>query len=426
MFEYFTEKAIKAVMSGKEESRHLGHTFVSTEHLLLGIFTEGSSIAYEVLKKHNVNIDSLRTEVKRISSPGSLNDINNKEDFIAFTPRAKIIIENAYKQSKELNDKVITPVHLLLALLNDKENIATTILYNLNIDVIEMYKDLLNQYNSDKLLTFTNQKSNDDVINEFAKKNNMDYKIFSKLENYATNLNKKKNIPQIYGREKELELIVRILLRRKQNNPYLIGESGVGKKSIIEGLVHFIANNFSTSNLSKKIIYFLNLNLLILGTKNKTEFEERIQLILDEIRQNKNIILVIDELHTLIGNSSTDGSLDVSYIFKSALANGQLQCIGISTKEEYRKYFEKNKNCIRYFKTVNIPELTSKESISILESIKNDYETYHNVEITPEAIEAAVLLSQQFITDRFLPEKAIDLLDETCANVSLSSIVNPK
>ena len=424
MFEHFTEKAIKAVMSGKEEARRLGHTFVSTEHLLLGIFTEGSSIAYEVLKKHNVNINNLRIEVKRLSGTGSLSDIIEKEDFIPFTPRAKIIIENAYRHSKELNDKVITPVHLLLALLNDKENIATTILYNLNLDVIQIYNDLI----LEKTLPESDDPKIIDSLNEsYDTDNNSDFKKFSQLENYTTNLTKKKNkINKIYGREKELELIIRILARRKNNNPYLIGESGVGKTSIIESLAHFIENSFSTSILAKKIIYLLNINLLIYGTKNKNEFEERIQIILDEVSQNKNIILVIDELHTLIGTSSTEGSLDVSSIFKSALSSGQLQCIGISTNEEYRKYIEKNKNCGRYFKTVNIPELTVKETISILESIKNDYEIYHNVEITAEAIEASVLLSQQFITDRFLPEKAIDLLDETCASVSLSSIRNPK
>jgi len=424
MFERFTEKAIKAVMSGKEESQRLGHAFVSTEHLLLGIFIEGSSIAYEILKKHNVDIQKLRTEVKRISGTGLLSDTIEKEDFISFTPRAKIIIENAYKHSKELKNNVVTPVHLLLALLNDKENIATSILYNLNLDVTEIYSDLLIEH---KLSESDNSK-NIDYLDEVSNKyNSNDFKIFSQLENYATNLTKKKNdINKIYEREKELELIVRILIRRKNNNPYLIGESGVGKKSIIESLVHYIENNFSTSILAKKILYLLNINLLIYGTKNKNEFEERIQIILDEVSQNKNIILVIDELHTLIGNSSTEGSLDVSYMFKSALSSGQLQCIGISTNEEYRKYIEKNKKYGRYFKTVNIPELTVKETISILESIKKEYEIYHNVEITSEAIEASVLLSQQFITDRFLPEKAIDLLDETCANVSLNNIKNPK
>jgi len=189
MFEHFTEKAIKAVMSGKEEARRLGHTFVSTEHLLLGIFTEGSSIAYEVLKKHNVNINNLRIEVKRLSGTGSLSDIIEKEDFIPFTPRAKIIIENAYRHSKELNDKVITPVHLLLALLNDKENIATTILYNLNLDVIQIYNDLI----LEKTLPESDDPKIIDSLNEsYDTDNNSDFKKFSQLENYTTNLTKKK------------------------------------------------------------------------------------------------------------------------------------------------------------------------------------------------------------------------------------------
>jgi ATP-dependent Clp protease ATP-binding subunit ClpC len=426
MFERFTEKAVKAVLLGQSECRRLGHNHVGTEQILLGIFGEGTNIAYKTLRMANITLKDLRDEVKRMVGPGP-GTVETEEGTIPFTPRAKNILEIAIALSKELGDKCVTPVHLLLALMSYENSVTVTILDNLNLDILELRDNLLRNHRLEM-----NEQTLDDQLDrsleEELDKNLDELSELSKLETYATNLTqsaRENKLDLIYGRDDEIKRIIQILARRKKNNPCLIGEPGVGKTAVTEGLAQYINDGFAPALLSKKVIYSLHISLLLAGTKYRGEFEERIRQVLEVVSKNKNIILVIDEIHTIIGGGSTEGNVDASNILKPALSNGQLQCIGVTTIEEYRKHIEKDKALERRFQPVTIPEPTVEQTIKILNGIKAQYEAHHELEISSEAIRAAATLSQQFIADRFLPDKAIDLMDEACARVRVEAIEPP-
>nr|YP_010938173.1 Clp protease ATP binding subunit [Meringosphaera mediterranea]WLD05686.1 Clp protease ATP binding subunit [Meringosphaera mediterranea]WLD05796.1 Clp protease ATP binding subunit [Meringosphaera mediterranea]WLD06016.1 Clp protease ATP binding subunit [Meringosphaera mediterranea] len=411
MFERFTEKAIKVVMLSQEESRRLGHNFVGTEQILLGLIGEGTGVAYKVLRSVDLNLKDARMEVERIIGRGS--------GFVAveipFTPRAKRVLENSIEESRELGHGYIGTEHILLALLDEDDGVAWRLFEDLKIDIEKLRTDVLVAIGADS--SDANKKKaslvsgNDEEDREYS------------LEEYTTNLTdqaREGKLDPVVGREKEIERVIQILVRRKKNNPVLIGEPGVGKTAVAEGLAQRIIQRDVPDILEEKEIVSLDIGLLLAGTKYRGEFEERIKRVMEEVQTSANMILVIDEVHNLIGAGAAEGAVDAANILKPALARGELQCIGATTIEEYRKHIEKDQALERRFQPVNVPEPTIDETIQILRGLRNRYERHHMLRISDAALIAAAKLGAQFIADRFLPDKAIDLIDEASARVRLA------
>jgi len=411
MFERFTEKAIKVVMLSQEESRRLGHNFVGTEQILLGLIGEGTGVAYKVLRSVDLNLKDARMEVERIIGRGS--------GFVAveipFTPRAKRVLENSIEESRELGHGYIGTEHILLALLDEDDGVAWRLFEDLKIDIEKLRTDVLVAIGADS--SDANKKKaslvngGDDEDREYS------------LEEYTTNLTEQARegkLDPVVGREKEIERVIQILVRRKKNNPVLIGEPGVGKTAVAEGLAQRIIQRDVPDILEEKEIVSLDIGLLLAGTKYRGEFEERIKRVMEEVQTSANMILVIDEVHNLIGAGAAEGAVDAANILKPALARGELQCIGATTIEEYRKHIEKDQALERRFQPVNVPEPTIDETIQILRGLRNRYERHHMLRISDSALVAAAKLGAQFIADRFLPDKAIDLIDEASARVRLA------
>ncbi len=415
MFERFTEKAIKVVMLSQEESRRLGHNFVGTEQILLGLIGEGTGVAYKVLRSVNLTLKDARMEVERIIGRGS--------GFVAveipFTPRAKRVLENSIEESRDLGHGYIGTEHILLALLDEDDGVAWRLFDDLKIDVEKLRADVLMAIGADSsdLNAVALVIGGEDDDREYS------------LEEYTTNITeqaKEGKLDPVVGRAKEIERVIQILVRRKKNNPVLIGEPGVGKTAVAEGLAQRIIQRDVPDILEEKEIVSLDIGLLLAGTKYRGEFEDRIKRIMEEVQNSETIILVIDEIHNLIGAGAAEGAVDAANILKPALARGELQCIGATTIEEYRKHIEKDQALERRFQPVNVPEPSVDETIQILRGLRNRYERHHMLRISDGAIVAAAKLGAQFIADRFLPDKAIDLIDEASARVRLSGCGLPK
>ena len=415
MFERFTEKAIKVVMLSQEESRRLGHNFVGTEQILLGLIGEGTGVAYKVLRSVNLTLKDARMEVERIIGRGS--------GFVAveipFTPRAKRVLENSIEESRDLGHGYIGTEHILLALLDEDDGVAWRLFDDLKIDVEKLRADVLMAIGADSsdLNAVALVIGGEDDDREYS------------LEEYTTNLTeqaKEGKLDPVVGRAKEIERVIQILVRRKKNNPVLIGEPGVGKTAVAEGLAQRIIQRDVPDILEEKEIVSLDIGLLLAGTKYRGEFEDRIKRIMEEVQNSETIILVIDEIHNLIGAGAAEGAVDAANILKPALARGELQCIGATTIEEYRKHIEKDQALERRFQPVNVPEPSVDETIQILRGLRNRYERHHMLRISDGALVAAAKLGAQFIADRFLPDKAIDLIDEASARVRLSGCGLPK
>ena len=415
MFERFTEKAIKVVMLSQEESRRLGHNFVGTEQILLGLIGEGTGVAYKVLRSVNLTLKDARMEVERIIGRGS--------GFVAveipFTPRAKRVLENSIEESRDLGHGYIGTEHILLALLDEDDGVAWRLFDDLKIDVEKLRADVLMAIGADSsdLNAVALVIGGEDDDREYS------------LEEYTTNITeqaKEGKLDPVVGRAKEIERVIQILVRRKKNNPVLIGEPGVGKTAVAEGLAQRIIQRDVPDILEEKEIVSLDIGLLLAGTKYRGEFEDRIKRIMEEVQNSETIILVIDEIHNLIGAGAAEGAVDAANILKPALARGELQCIGATTIEEYRKHIEKDQALERRFQPVNVPEPTVDETIQILRGLRNRYERHHMLRISDGALVAAAKLGAQFIADRFLPDKAIDLIDEASARVRLSGCGLPK
>jgi len=411
MFERFTEKAIKVVMLAQEESRRLGHNFVGTEQILLGLIGEGAGVATKVLKSMGVNLKDARMEVERIIGRGS--------GFVAveipFTPRAKRVLEMAIEEARDLGHSYIGTEHILLALLEEEDGVATRVLENLGVDLSKVRSEILGQIGETVEITISGNNSENGAIFDVSTRT-------PTLEEFTTNITETASegkLDPVIGRQQEIERVIQILARRTKNNPVLIGEPGVGKTAVAEGLAQRIVQRDVPDLLEDKLVISLDIGLLLAGTKYRGEFEERLKRIMDEVQTANNIILVIDEVHTLIGAGAAEGAIDAANILKPALARGELQVIGATTIEEYRKYIERDAALERRFQPVRVEEPSVKDTIEILRGLRERYERHHNLRINDEALAAAAKMGAQYIADRFLPDKAIDLIDEAGSRVRL-------
>ncbi len=404
MFERFTEKAIKVIMLAQEEARRLGHNFVGTEQILLGLIGEGTGVAAKVLKSMGVNLKDARIEVEKIIGRGS--------GFVAveipFTPRAKRVLELSLEEARQLGHNYIGTEHLLLGLIREGEGVAARVLENLGVDLSKVRTQVI------RMLGETAEVGAGNVSSGRNKTPTLD-----EFGSNLTILAAEGKLDPVVGRAKEIERVIQILGRRTKNNPVLIGEPGVGKTAIAEGLAQRIANNDIPDILEDKRVVTLDIGLLVAGTKYRGEFEERLKKIMDEIRQAGNVVLVIDEVHTLIGAGAAEGAIDAANILKPALARGELQCIGATTLDEYRKHIERDAALERRFQPVMVGEPSVEETIEILYGLRERYEQHHKLKILDEALIAAAQLSDRYISDRFLPDKAIDLIDEAGSRVRL-------
>ncbi len=410
MFERFTEKAIKVIMLAQEEARRLGHNFVGTEQVLLGLIGEGTGVAAKTLKSMGVTLKDARAEVEKIIGRGS--------GFVAveipFTPRAKRVLELSWDEARQLGHNYIGTEHLLLGLIREGEGVAARVLENLGVDLNKVRSNVVKMLGESKPQTVSSGSSSSSSSGGKTKTPSLD-EFGRDLTLAAQEL----RLDPVVGREKEIERVIQILARRTKNNPVLIGEPGVGKTAVAEGLATRIVNAEVPDILDGKKVIQLDMGLLVAGTKYRGEFEERLKKIMDEIRQAGNIILVIDEMHTLIGAGAAEGAIDAANILKPALSRGEIQVIGATTLDEYRKYVEKDSALERRFQPVIIDEPTEEESIEIIKGLKPKYEEHHKLIISDEAIVASVKLSNKYITDRFLPDKAIDVIDEASSKVRL-------
>jgi ATP-dependent Clp protease ATP-binding subunit ClpC len=405
MFERFTEKAIKVIMLAQEEARRLGHNFVGTEQILLGLIGEGTGVAAKVLKSMGVNLKDARIEVEKIIGRGS--------GFVAveipFTPRAKRVLELSLEEARQLGHNYIGTEHLLLGLIREGEGVAARVLENLGVDLSKVRTQVIRMLGETAEVAAgssgTPGRNKTPTLDEFGSN--------------LTQMAGEGKLDPVVGRQKEIERVIQILGRRTKNNPVLIGEPGVGKTAIAEGLAQRIANRDIPDILEDKRVVTLDIGLLVAGTKYRGEFEERLKKIMDEIRQAGNVILVIDEVHTLIGAGAAEGAIDAANILKPALARGELQCIGATTLDEYRKHIERDAALERRFQPVQVGEPSVDETIEILYGLRERYEQHHKLKILDEALEAAAKLSDRYISDRFLPDKAIDLIDEAGSRVRL-------
>jgi ATP-dependent Clp protease ATP-binding subunit ClpC len=405
MFERFTEKAIKVIMLAQEEARRLGHNFVGTEQILLGLIGEGTGVAAKVLKSMGVNLKDARVEVEKIIGRGS--------GFVAveipFTPRAKRVLELSLEEARQLGHNYIGTEHLLLGLIREGEGVAARVLENLGVDLAKVRTQVI------RMLGESAEVAAGGGSGKGSTKT-------PTLDEFGSNLTQQAadgKLDPVVGRQNEIERVIQILGRRTKNNPVLIGEPGVGKTAIAEGLAQRINSGDIPDILEDKRVLTLDIGLLVAGTKYRGEFEERLKKIMEEIRSAGNVILVIDEVHTLIGAGAAEGAIDAANILKPALARGELQCIGATTLDEYRKHIERDAALERRFQPVMVGEPSVIDTIEILRGLKDRYEAHHRLIIADEALIAAATLGDRYISDRFLPDKAIDLVDEAGSRVRL-------
>jgi ATP-dependent Clp protease ATP-binding subunit ClpC len=409
MFGRFTERAQKVLALAQEEAVRLGHNNVGTEHILLGLVREGEGIAAKALKALNLNPEKIQKEVESLIGKGS--DIDQPPHY---TPRAKKVIELSMDEARKIGHSYVGTEHILLGLIREGEGVAARVLNNLGVSLNKARQQVL------QLLGSHESSSTQQTRGSGANTPTLD-----SLARDLTAQARDGGLDPVIGRSKEIERVIEVLSRRTKNNPVLIGEPGVGKTAIAEGLAQQIINNEVPEILRDKRVMTLDMGTVVAGTKYRGEFEDRLKKVMDEIRQAGNIILFIDELHTLIGAGGAEGAIDASNILKPSLARGELQCIGATTLDEYRKYIEKDAALERRFQPIRVEQPTAKESILILKGLRDHYEAHHRVKITDEAIDAAVTLSDRYISDRFLPDKAIDLIDEAASKVRLRSYTAP-
>ena len=411
MFSRFTERAQQVLMLAQEEAKRLGHNFIGTEHLLLGLVREGSGIAARALKNMNVDLNRVRAEVERITPRGDKLFFQG----ITYTPRAKRVVELSIEESQNLGHNYVGTEHILLGLLREGEGIAAQVLTNLGIDLKRARKEVIQLLGGEESAGQASAEGKGapqtPTVDAFGRD--------------LTKLAREGKLDPVIGREKEIERVIQVLSRRTKNNPCLIGEPGVGKTAIAEGLAQRIVEGNVPDILRGKRLVTIELAAVVAGTKYRGEFEERLRKLLTELRQAGNVMVFIDELHTIIGAGAAEGAIDASNILKPALARGELQCIGATTLDEYRKYIEKDPALERRFQPILVGEPTKEESLAILKGLRDRYEAHHKVKITDEALEAAVNLSDRYISDRFLPDKAIDLIDEAASRVRIRNYTAP-
>lgn len=427
----FTQSAIKVLKLAQYEAKHLKHAHVGTEHILLGLLHEGTNVAAKALSSIGIDLYTVRQRVHELVEKEDFDDLETEE--IGYSPEAKTIMEYAVEQAQALGHDYIGTEHILLGIIYDTESIACEILISLGADLDIIHDAILDLLNEDtlndmpKLNVFNENKApkKDNNAKDNKQKNNSATPLLDKYGRDLNILAQEEKIDPVIGRSREIERVIQILSRRTKNNPILIGEPGVGKTAVTEGLAQRLINGNIPKVLASKRIISLNMASLVAGTKYRGDFEDRLKKIIDEIIENKNIILFIDEMHTLIGAGAAEGSMDAANILKPALSRGEIQVIGATTLKEYKKYIEKDSALERRFQTIMVNEPSVEDAISILKGIRNKYEKFHCAKITDEAIKAAVKISQRYITDRFLPDKAIDLMDEASAKVRLKTVNIP-
>ncbi len=421
----FTPRAQQVLALARKEADRFNHNFVGTEHLLLGLIKLGQGVAVNVLQKMGLDLETVRMEVeKQVGTGPDQKMIGN----IPYTPRVKKVLALAAKEAKALNHTYVGTEHILLGLLREGDGVAARVLKNLDVDIEQTRQEILKELDPN----FTGQEEGGEQASAGGggegkpeKKGEVKTPALKAFGRDLTEIAKKGEMDPVIGRQNEIERVIQILCRRTKNNPVLLGEAGVGKTAIVEGLAQEIAKGNVPEILREKRVITLDLALMVAGTKYRGQFEERIKAVMDEIRRAKNIILFIDELHTIVGAGSAEGTMDASNIIKPALSRGEMQCIGATTLTEYRKYIEKDAALERRFQSVKVEAPSIEEAILILKGLRVKYEEHHKAEITDPAVEAAVKLSDRYITDRFLPDKAIDLMDEAGSRARIGAMTRP-
>jgi ATP-dependent Clp protease ATP-binding subunit ClpC len=415
----FTPRAQQVLALARKEADRFNHNYVGTEHLLLGLIKLGQGVAVNVLQKMGLDLETVRMEVeKQVGSGPETKMVGN----IPYTPRVKKVLALAGKEAKALNHSYVGTEHILLGLLREGEGVAARVLKSLEVDIERTRNEILKELDPN----FTPPESEQEMGGEPSSgKKDVKTPALRAFGRDLTELAKKNELDPVIGRHNEIERVIQVLCRRTKNNPVLLGEAGVGKTAIAEGLAQEIANGNVPELLRDKKVITLDLALMVAGTKYRGQFEERIKAVMDEIRRSKNVILFIDELHTIVGAGSAEGAMDASNIIKPALSRGELQCVGATTLNEYRKYIEKDAALERRFQTVKVDAPTIEETILILKGLRPKYEAHHKAKLTDEALETAVKLSERYITGRFLPDKAIDVMDEAGARARINAMTRP-
>ena len=410
----FTNKAKKVIEIANDISVELGHNYIGTEHILYGLVKEGEGIAAKVLNNKGITDEKVRVKIEEILGIG-----REIKETLGFTPRTKRVLENAFLEAKRIGYNYIGTEHLLLAIMKEGDCVAVRIITELNVEISKIYNEIA------KVI---NEEESDREIKKDIERGKGSYSLTPTLNQFGEDITLQAEdgkFDNIIGREKEIERIIQILSRRTKNNPCLIGEPGVGKTAIVEGLAEKVVLGEVPESLKNKRIVSVDISGMVAGAKYRGDFEERIKKVLNEVKKVEDVILFIDEIHTIVGAGAAEGAIDAANILKPLLARGEIQLIGATTIEEYRKYIEKDSALERRFSPVDVGEPTEKETIEIIKGIRDKYEAHHNVKITDEAVNSAVTLSVRYITDRFLPDKAIDLIDEAASQVRMKIFTEP-
>jgi len=419
----FTPRAQQVLALARKEADRFNHNFVGTEHLLLGLIKLGQGVAVNVLQKLGLDLETVRMEVeKQVGTGPDQKMIGN----IPYTPRVKKVLALAAKEAKALNHTYVGTEHILLGLLREGDGVAARVLKNLDVDIEQTRQEILKELDPNFAAQAEEAPTGENPEKPAAeKKGEIKTPALKAFGRDLTEIARKGEMDPVIGRKNEIERVIQILCRRTKNNPVLLGEAGVGKTAIVEGLAQEIASGNVPELLRDKRVITLDLALMVAGTKYRGQFEERIKAVMDEIRRSKNILLFIDELHTIVGAGSAEGTMDASNIIKPALSRGELQCIGATTLNEYRKYIEKDAALERRFQAVKVEAPSVEEAILILKGLRPKYEEHHKAEFSDKAIEASVKLSDRYITDRYLPDKAIDLMDEAGSRARIGTMTRP-
>ena len=425
MMNNFTPRAQQVLALARKEADRFNHNYVGTEHLLLGLIKLGQGVAVNVLQKMGMDLETVRSEVeKQVGSGPETKMVGN----IPYTPRVKKVLALAGKEAKSLNHSYVGTEHILLGLLREGEGVAARVLKNLEVDIERTRNEILKELDPNYTPAEGEGEAAGPASEPLAAGGSRRDSKTPALKAFGrdlTEMARKGEVDPVIGRESEIERVIQVLCRRTKNNPVLIGEAGVGKTAIVEGLAQEISNGNVPELLRDKKVITLDLALMVAGTKYRGQFEERIKAVMDEIRRTKNVILFIDELHTIVGAGSAEGAMDASNIIKPALSRGELQCVGATTLNEYRKYIEKDSALERRFQQVKVEAPNVEQTIQILKGLRGKYEAHHKARYTEEALEGAVKLSDRYLTGRFLPDKAIDVMDEAGARARIASMTRP-
>src|SRR4051812_7977463 len=418
MFERFTERARQVVVLAQDEARALKHNYIGTEHILLGLLREEEGLAARVLDSLDITVEEVRAQVARIVGQGD--EVTTGQ--IPFTPRAKKVLELALREALSLGHNYIGTEHILLGLVRENEGVAARILLDFDADAEKIRNEIIRMLSGPGRRSGSGQQAQGAAASAEAKKSS---KLLDQFGRNLTKLASEGKLDPVVGRQNEIERVMQILSRRTKNNPVLIGEPGVGKTAVVEGLAQRIASNQVPELLKQKQIYTLDLAALVAGSKYRGEFEERLKKVMKEISQRGDIILFIDELHNLVGAGAAEGAIDAASILKPALARGELQTIGATTLDEYRKYLERDSALERRFQQIRVEEPSVEDTVQILRGLRDRYEAHHRVRITDDALEASATLSSRYIQDRHLPDKAIDLIDEAASRMRIKTMSAP-